>query len=337
MDLRGVIHSKELDFVATSLGIYSKAEDWPGWSPRNSGLPSLDAIAIVRIRGHHGHEYIAVRRAGVYRFPHGGSKGPLNDGLPSLDVIALAASRYGDARGLLYAAVSGQGVYTLVEDESVWQALEPRTTVAHAVCIAVGDEEVYAGLPNGDVFRWRWSDARRQWRALPTPVPSGDIRALAVAPDGLYAAGRAGLFVTRDEGVSWQPVELRTHSVGAVANLGSTRYVATSEGMMFRSEDGENWRHVRPELRFGGMHDLAAVDGALYVAGAHGVFSLLAGADEWTRLSPGFMPNDGVLAPGEEIGPGPYGRGRWAFRDIDIVEGVIYGATAAGIVRARLP
>ena len=340
MQLRGAIHAKEYDVVATDLGLYSKAEDYPGWSASNSGLPSLDVIAAVRIRGGYGREYAAVRSAGVYRSLHGENRGgftPLNEGLPSLDVIALAASGEGDERGLAYVVVSGHGVYVLVEDESVWRAVGSPEAVAAAVCIAVGDEEAYAGLPNGDVLHWRWGDPRQQWRAAPTPVPGGDLRALAATPDGLYAAGRAGLFVTRDEGVSWEPVALRTHSAAAMATHGSTQYVGTSEGMIFRSEEGKSWSYLRPELRYGRTLDIAVADGAVYAVGGHGAFALPAGADDWVRLSPGGMPNDGIVVPGEDIGSGVYGRDKWSFRAIAIVGDVIYGATGAGIVRARRP
>jgi hypothetical protein len=107
--------------------------------------------------------------------------------------------------------------------------------------------------------------------------------------------------------------------------------------MIFRSEEGESWSYLRPELRFDNILGIAVADGAVYAVGGHGAFALPAGADDWIRLSPGGTPKDGILLPGEDIGSGVYGREKWVFHTIAIVGDVIYCGTGAGIVRARRP
>lgn len=78
--------------------------------------------------------------------------------------------------------------------------------------------------------------------------------------DTVYAAGESGLFITRDNGVTWQTVtSFRDHddpaqllrrdvSTFAVATTHDAVWVGTSDGLMRSADGGETWRVFRTNV-----------------------------------------------------------------------------------------
>jgi photosystem II stability/assembly factor-like uncharacterized protein len=122
----------------------------------------------------------------------------------SAAVSALAAA---PVSGRLLASTA-LGVHESVDLGASWTRVSPPLDLAplQSMAFRTGDERVvYATTPRGLL---RSDDAGRNWMRLAGGLPTSDIAALALHPDGrtLYAAGygTAELFRSDDGGDSWR-------------------------------------------------------------------------------------------------------------------------------------
>ena len=143
-------------------------------------------------------------------------------------------------------------------------------------------------------------------------------------PDTLYAAIEPpGLFVSRDAGETWQPLEgfnrhptrdrwhpakggMAVHSVQVQADDPRRVWLALSAGGVYRSEDGgESFRPLNRGVRAPYLADAAAEAGhcvhrialhpadpsRLYQQGHHGTYRSDDGGESWTEITDG-LPSD---------------------------------------------
>lgn len=167
---------------------------------------------------------------------------------------------------------------------------------------------LYAAGPN---LLSRSEDGGATWQALPLTLPEKDIRALAAITDAasetLYAAaGATGLYASRDQGQTWEPVSNQV-PVGTVAlvttpGLMEPLFVATrSEGVL--AGDGKSWgkangsvNSVLPTMDIKALaFDAKSGDravmptggvmtGALYAGTENGLFKSTDGGGSWNSL-----------------------------------------------------
>ena len=110
--------------------------------------------------------------------------------------------------GVLLYAATGDGIARFQPRNGAW-TVELSLQGSGARCLAVdpGDGDVvYAGLPNGGV--WRTPDGGRSW--LDCRLPDPDVFSLAVGPvDGAVYAGTepSRLYRSDDRGESWRPLD----------------------------------------------------------------------------------------------------------------------------------
>ena len=167
---------------------------------------------------------------------------------------------------------------------------------------------VYAAGPN---LLSRSEDGGATWQALPLSLPEKDIRALAItggASETLYVvAGATGLYASRDQGQTWEPVsnQVPTGTVALVSTSGQmgSFFLATRfQGVL--SGDGQSWgsangsvNSVLPTMDIKALafdaksgdrsvmpSGGAAMTGALYAGTDSGLFKSTDGGGSWNRL-----------------------------------------------------
>ena len=138
----------------------------------------------------------------------------------------------------------------------------------------------------------RSTDSGRTWRTVARR--DGYISSLAVnpaRPGTIWAAGTAGVLVTRDGGTTWRvPGRPPARNLGSVvvdARDADTLYVSTWKRGLFRSSDGgRSWQS------FGtGLTELLAIDprkpGTMYAGDGYGVVKTADGGATWRRADAG--------------------------------------------------
>jgi hypothetical protein len=319
--------------VLTDDGIFHQPEDnSEEWHETARAEEMPLATMIVEARG--GRSWVASPHVGVHVRTRNSWRAK-NDGLTNLDTRALAVSP--DQGGSsLYVAIYRDGVHVLRPKTALWTPMSRGLTNPRTLSLATHGEAVYAGATEGTVSCWDWDDAQPKWRSLPTPVPGGDVRALAVTANAIYAATPEGPFVSTHAGDGWERIETFVRARGGIVSSARRLYVTTSSGGVFGAGDAEAWDPLLPESKYG-LPSAIAVDGdALYMAGYYGVFRLSKPGGEWTRLSPSGKTTDGVIRVGAKERSTTF-MIQWAFGDIAIHDGVVYGSTQTRLVRARLP
>jgi photosystem II stability/assembly factor-like uncharacterized protein len=122
----------------------------------------------------------------------------------------------------------------------------------HLMDISKADPSVVWGN-HGGLQRSR--DGGHSWeRVADAPAGLIDIAASAVAPERLYAATEAGLFVSETEASNWQPA----HPAGAPVSFvdvtaeGMIHAFILGEGLVRRHEESDAWERLHPgfEERF---------------------------------------------------------------------------------------
>lgn len=120
----------------------------------------------------------------------------------------------------------------------------------HAMDVSRADPQVIYGMYKGlQVSR----DGGRTWRVVGAlPDETFDLAAAPDDPDKVYAAARAGLFVSEDSGASWAPATLqrRPATLVHVAADGRVYAFVYGVGLLASSESGDGW-----ELRSDGFAD----------------------------------------------------------------------------------
>jgi len=192
------------------------------------------------------------------------------------------------------------GVFKSVDGGLSWRRVSQ--AISPQILSLAGDpadpRTLYAGTtpnadtPLGGVFKT--SDGGRTWRHL--PLGNQSVAALAISPAEratVWAGTNAGLYVSRDAGASWSPVEGVPRSfiwtVAAHPSRSGTVYASSAGGLFETENGGADWRRIDAE--FGGVSgpNAVAIDPVhpekLYIGGQFypGVFWSEDGGITWQR------------------------------------------------------
>jgi ligand-binding sensor domain-containing protein len=127
------------------------------------------------------------------------------------------------------------------------------------------------------------------------------ILSLTAAKDGSVYAGtlRGGVFRSRDNGNSWQPVNagLKRLEVKALMTTGDDLYAGTGDGVYRLNESGTHWSVVTTGLDDVLVHALArSADGTLYAGtSGKGILYFKRQSTGWVRGHHGLKDHEGMI------------------------------------------
>ncbi|HSR37457.1 MAG TPA: hypothetical protein VLL95_00980, partial [Phnomibacter sp.] len=134
----------------------------------------------------------------------------------------------------------------------------------------------------------------------PAGMGNLNFNALLLSGSSLFGATSAGLFVSANNGQTWQPVsspDLRQVEVRQLVASATHLYAATFGRGLYRSADnGQSWQRVTLGYNARFFHSIAAAGSTLIAsAGTEGLFVSANEGANWTRIqSPGpytLLPN----------------------------------------------
>lgn len=297
-----------------------------GWLP--AGGPQAPALHMVMVPGGQSGSWLAVgfEGEGVWSLPAGPAVSAgwsrLGEELPrSLTdgISAAALARLAD--GHLLVMLADGRMWVLAGETGEWLSAASPVYPPHAGLLSAGASgAVYFAL---HTLLYRSDDAGQRWNKLSPPPQSADIVCLLAdgpAPGMLAVGTRAGgLFITSDDGASWQAVGSLGQGAVCRTLAGDGRgglYAASSAGLYHWRQ--ENGRWVADAVDFAGQ-DVAAV--------------LVAGSRPSVRFAA--LRRGGVWMQEAEDGWKPVGSGvehlELRVLALDEESGALYAGTPRGV------
>lgn len=333
-DIRAIlIHPQNQNLLyAGGVGTLFKSTDGGGqWTAIDLGSLEnvsnpLPAASIKSMISTSGNILYAGGSAGVFKSVNQGRAWTaVNTRLASREVQALAA--HPDQPGILYAALSGDGIYKSLDGGASWReengpASQPAQQITKFVSSLIVDPSdptrLYAGTSGGGVFRGTvGSDGHLTWSPMNTDVsatlPTGGVHSLAILPGSpptLFAGMfQNGIFKVVDDGSDvWVRVteenpgggdDLSARSVFALAvhpEFPSVLFAGTTAGLFKSSDGGASWNGVS-DLNGVRVHvitfdpALSPFGSGMYAGTDAGVFKSLNEGVNWSPL------DDGMASP----------------------------------------
>jgi len=260
-------------------------------------VPGTSGDAIV---------FLATNGGGIFlSSDNGTSWTAVNNGLTFPYVTSLAAVPDGNGGMNLFAGTWGDGVYLSSNSGSKWNPVDSGLAIRNVTTLATyprlsGDTLLLAGTYGGGLFCSR--DGGATWNRDNLGVTSVVVNALAGYLDEEGATrillGGAGLFISTNEGASWNTFNISCNiRAFAVFNndTGGTKILAgglewgiPNTGEVFLSADyGNNWSQIGTKINVQDLVALAAYDSLIFAGTPNGVFLSTDGCITWNRQNMG--------------------------------------------------
>lgn len=276
--------------------------------------------------------YLATSGEGVFRSTNWGEDWELaSDGLDvKVDITALAF--VGDENQSLWLGTSDGELFQNVDGRNRWSKIGEGLDSMIFDILAFEDVEsrvLYVGTDKG-VYQ---SGDGEKWQPLYTSRPGlqiGRVHTLQNQNNRLWVGGKRGLYISDNEGITWQEKNLGLPEDGLVVtvltSIGNRIFAGTSGYGVFVSDDGgEHWDErnrglLNNTLSIGTLCQIEQGNSTLYAGtlGA-GIFKSTDQGDTWTPI------NKGLTEP---------------FINAIAVSGnqkdILFAATLSGIFRLRI-
>jgi photosystem II stability/assembly factor-like uncharacterized protein len=240
--------SGEFLFAGTAAGVSRSTDSGATWTPVNEGLTSRSVWALSV-----SNEYLfaGTYDGGVFRSgDNGGSWSAVNDDLRDTHVLALSA--HGD---LLVAGTLG-GVYLTTTGGTTWNAAGPGMTDVHIRTLAFRENALFAGTLGGGIFVS--ADSGASWTPGSATLSGASVLSLAFLGSRIFVGTYGGLFLSPDNGHSWDLIDPRASPPSVLADAGmgvqapKTIYALAvrgaevflgmhGDGVFHTTDGGESW------------------------------------------------------------------------------------------------
>jgi len=204
-------------FAGCSRGVYRTTDIGASWEAANSGLQGSVTSLVVGPNGIGGSSILASTFFwGVYRSTDNGSSWTqTNSGLGSLNVYTLGIVIEGTSQPVLFASTD-VGVYRSTDNGASWNLANSGLEGTYVTCFAAiskgnGDTHLFAG----------------------TSTNSGSFR---------------GIFVTTNNGSSWDSTGINNAEVYDLAGIGTDLFASVYNGLVRSTDYGATWNVVNTGL-----------------------------------------------------------------------------------------
>ncbi|MGQ9554336.1 MAG: hypothetical protein ACUVWR_09510 [Anaerolineae bacterium] len=221
--------------AGTVAGVYVTRDNGSHWYLLTGELGRQTIFSLALDPHHPERLYAGCWGNNVLFSADGGmSWAPLHNGLETLSVHSLAVSPF--TSGVAYVGTV-EGVYCTRDDGATWrqcgQGFQEKATVFSLLHSTRHERALYAGATDG---LYRSDDGGEHWRRVNTEM--GTVYACLVparTPDEmLCGTEQGGVWLSRDEGSTWQPWGLQGRSVYALIEARPGLILAGTDDGLYR-------------------------------------------------------------------------------------------------------
>ncbi len=230
-------------FAATydAVGMYASEDGGETWHADNAGLPRAPVFALLPLA----HELFAATADGLYRRTWGADHWQRSDPVPQWAVYGLAR----DARGAVYAATDGRGIWVGEDGGGSWTRLPGLDDEPLLSVLPLEADTILAGTAGRGMFITHTRG--ETWEKVPSLENEfvTFIRADPYDAGTIYARARRGLYRSADRGRTWKKFEGGIEREVINALWLDLRWIAAAAGGgIFWSDDrGATWRAAQVE------------------------------------------------------------------------------------------
>ncbi len=242
-------------WAATPRGVFRSRNGGMIWAERGQGLNGQGVLTLGFDPAGRSF-YAGLQSGGVYRSDdRGATWRPARTGLPA----AIYSLGFDPRTPETVFAGADKGLFRSRDRGRSWSQVGKGIVTGRV--FSIGFQESTARFFVGTTLGFQHSaDGGTTWRYLQTLLPSGDVRALEVAPRALYAgvAGmedEGGVYKSPDGGLPW----VRGHGLSTLAisdlvfdpSNPATLYLRSGKLRLFRSSTGgTSWNRLQPEASY---------------------------------------------------------------------------------------
>ncbi|MBE3566949.1 MAG: hypothetical protein IMW90_14605 [Thermogemmatispora sp.] len=235
-------------------GIFASSDSGQHWLPRNQGLPLPLAVNALSFDASERRLYAATSRGVFVSSDGGGHWQAVNQGLPADSCTALAIDV--EHASVLYIGTAHHGVFVSSDGGEHWRAASrglPANLPINDLAYVSDQGQLWAATVGGV---YRSDNGGQSWRSLSQGLPAGitiyRVRPAALSggdPNLVFAGSDQGIFLSHDNGASWQRNKegLARVSVRAILidfRSPTTIYLGTSIGVLRSNDSGQVWSAV---------------------------------------------------------------------------------------------
>lgn len=311
--------------------IFSSADSGKTWTPKNNGLFAL-GISCFAVNGTH---LIAGTDMGIFLSKDSGTSWlRAKTSLRRVNITKLAT------KGNTLFAGTYCGVFQSTNNGINWTNTSNGLPEAPIRALTINGNMLFAGT-NGNTGKniYVSSDTGNNWVAAGAAY-GGEVDALALSVNNLFAGTFYGVSLSTDSGQNWTSVNnglpFANMDIQSFSINGNNVYAGSQHGVYLTTDNGTNWTPVNNGLNVHDeVRDIAIMGNNLFAAILDdGVYKSSNSGSSWNASSAG-MTNLKTLAlkvKGTDIFAGTFGGGVFVSRD----SGAYWFAVNAGLTNLNV-
>ena len=287
LDVLCIVSGKGQIYAGTSKGLYISADKGLHWALLNNGLPTGMAVGSIAVSG---TALLIGNGSGVWYSSDNGASWTRTAKLPDPNLVSLSFS------GTSLMAGTSSGLFISSDNGLTWALKGVPVTQVSSMCS--GNSGVFAAATWNSSAAYVGSAHGASWSITKPQLYAGNVFSLAFDNGNLIAGTDTGVFVSRDNGQSWNRRSdgLTNLSVQSVGLSGSYWYAGTMGGGFWRSADaGLNWVKANTGLDDSKYIVTVFCSGSMVFAGTYygGLLISSDNGQSWTKNSS--MPSTTII------------------------------------------
>jgi len=264
-------------------GVLVSSDSGYTWTVINNGLTNHYVLTITAC----GSYLVAGTNTGIFVSADGGlTWNPSNSGLTNTAIKKVRSD------GQYIYAGSEQGVFLSTDNAATWSPLTVGTAPIAVKALETSGSIVSMATQDYRVFIS--NDHGTNWADVTTVTNRNTINDFCISGNTIHLANNGGVFVTSDNGTTWNErnVGFYSNSFYALAASDSTVFALCHNTGLFSSADrGNNWQYstVNNWLHPGFFSSTAHNGNDFYTCGVNGIWKSNNDGVSWTRVDSGLI------------------------------------------------
>lgn len=187
----------------------------------------------------------------------------------------------------LYAGMMGAGVFKTADEGETWESLNEGLADLYATQIVAKDELLFVSTYHDGVYRL--PKTKLVWEKTNTELPN-QVNTLLVKDQFLFAGTNKGLYKTRDEGDTWEKLNLPITStlqrpILSLSIVNNNVLAGTRRYIFWSSDNGDTWERVDTGVN-SDIAQILVYNNKLYLGtSAHGILESSLTGRSWVPTS----------------------------------------------------
>jgi hypothetical protein len=313
-------------FAGTEAGVYEWDVTLETWTLISSSEPKLKNVTALGVYATSTFVYLfaGTANSGLFRSINNGTTWEAIDaGLTTQEIQSLTLN---SQNGSVFVGTAKSGVFRSLDQGNTWEPISAGLTdlevqslamqKSQGVLLASTKSGIFRATDNGN------NSTETQWEHTNRGLTNNSVRSLASLRSNnalyLFAATRAGVFRSKDQGTNWEPVNQGLKSTEVQALLvnpeDSKLFAGTEVGLCYSVDRAKTWEPIklsvdRPSIQTLFTHVYQSQRYLFAGTSKHGIFRSLDQGRIWTPMGLSKQDIRVIIGRSNIVIAGSYGNG----------------------------